>query len=168
VPERDAPPTAVAVATFSVPADTVWAYRLDFANLPEYNPDVSGVSRVHDGSPEAAGGVLGIGARYTFQLADGRGPDGSHGVELWIVDSERPTLVAAGMDGGSEAYEGFVVRPLDGAGCEATLTLWLTLPDGLPEDAIAMAAARSREQIEKEMRLMKEVLEGRAGDPSVQ
>ena len=38
------------------------------------------------------------------------------------------------MSGGSDAYEEFVVRPLDGGGCEATLTLWVTLPDGLSED----------------------------------
>ena len=41
-----AAPTAVASAVFSVPAETVWAYRLDFANLPGYNPDVSDV-RAH-------------------------------------------------------------------------------------------------------------------------
>ena len=50
-PHPTAAPTAVASADFAtVPAETVWAYRLDFANLPEYNPDVSGVERrVADG-----------------------------------------------------------------------------------------------------------------------
>ena len=138
-------PTAVATAVFSVPADDVWHYRLDFANLPEYNPDVSGVERVADGEADGVGGVHGPGARYTFRLADARRP----GVQppRRVVDRRRrrgPTLVAAGMAGGSEAYEEFVVRPLDGGGCEATLTLWVTSPEGLPDDVVAAAARAAR------------------------
>jgi len=152
----------VASLDFSVPAETVWNYRLDFANLPEYNPDVSAVQQVRAAEPDGEGGVHGPGARYAFRLTDARDPGSSHPVELWGVEVERPTLVAAGMSGGNDAYEEFVVRPLDGGGCEATLTLWVTLPDGLPEDTLAAAAAGSLAQITKEMRLMKEVLEGRA------
>ena len=161
-----AAPTAVAAGVFSVPAETVWAYRLDFANLPGYNPDVSGVQRIADGPADGVGGVRGPGARYTFGLADARRPGVHHPVELWIVDAAMPTLVAAGMAGASEAYEEFVVRPLPGGGCEATLTLWVTLPDGLPENVRAAADAGSLEQISKELRLMREVLEGGADAPS--
>jgi hypothetical protein len=75
------------------------------------------------------------------------------------VEAVAPTLVAAGMSGGSEAYEEFVVRPRDGGGCEATLTLWVTLPDGLPEDIVSAATAGSLKQITKELRLMQQVLE---------
>lgn len=156
-------PTAVASGVFTVPAETVWAYRLDFANLPGYNPDVSGVQRIADGPADTAGGVHGTGARYTFGLADPRRPGVHHPVELWIVDAVAPTLVAAGMAGASEAYEEFVVRPLPDGGCEATLTLWVTLPDGLSEDVRTAAKAGSLEQISKELRLMHEVLEGGAG-----
>ena len=161
----DTPPTAVATATFAAPVTPrdVWLYRLDFANLPEYNPDVSGVARVEVGAAEGAGGMLGTGARYTFRLADARQEGVSHPVELWLVDVVEPSLVAAGMAGGSEAYEEFAVQAVDGGGCEATLTLWVTLPDGLPDDVVAAAAAGSLEQIRKEVRLMKEVLEARAG-----
>ena len=156
----------MASAVFAVPTETVWSYRLDFTNLPEYNPDVSDIRRVHDGTHDGVGGVCGPGARYAFRLADARRPGQSHSVELWTVDAVEPMLVAAGMDGGSEAYEEFVVRPgLDG-GCEASLTLWVTLPDGLPDDAVAAAAAGSLEQITKELRLMKQVLEQRAGTSS--
>ncbi len=151
----------MATATFAVPPEDVWRYRLDFANLPEYNPDVSGVERVRDGEPDGEGGLLGPGARYTFLLADPRRPDAGQPVELWAVAAEKPRLVAAGMMGGNEAYEEFVVRPLEGGGCEATLTLWVTLPEGLPEDVVRAAAAASFEQIDKEMRLMKEILESR-------
>jgi hypothetical protein len=151
-------PTAVASAVFTVPAETVWAYRLDFANLPEYNPDVSGVTRIADGT----GDVHGPGARYTFGLADPRRPGERVPIELWTVEAVAPTLVAAGMSGGSDAYEEFVVETLDGGGCAATLTLWVTLPDGLSEEIVAVAAAGSLDSISKELRLMKQVLEGDA------
>jgi hypothetical protein len=166
-PER--PPTAVATSDFDVPAEVVWAYRLDFANLPDYNPDVSGVIRVRDGDAPADGddhtgaGLRGPGARYTFSLADPRQPGASQSVELWTVRAVKPSLVAAGMAGGSAAYEEFVVEPRETGGCAATLTLWVTLPDGLPDDMVALAAQHSQAQIDKEMRLMKENLESRAG-----
>jgi Polyketide cyclase / dehydrase and lipid transport len=165
VPTPHTPPTAVATATFAAPVTPreVWLYRLDFANLPEYNPDVSGVARVGDGAADGVGGILGPGARYTFRLADAWQEGIRHPVELWLVDVVEPSLVAAGMAGGSEAYEEFVVHALDAGGCEVTLTLWVTLPEGLPDDVVAAAAAGSLEQISKEVRLMKEVLEARAG-----
>ena len=162
VPTPDAPPTAVAVGVFSVPAHVVWRYRLDFASLPEYNPDVSGVERIRDGEGGGEAGVYGPGARYTFTLADLRRPGQGQPVELWIVDAVEPTLVAARMKGASEAYEEFVVRARDDGGCEATLALWVTLPDGLDADVRAAAVAGSLEQIRKEVRIMKELLESRA------
>ena len=155
-----AAPTAVASAAFSVPAETVWAYRLDFANLPEYNPDVRDVTRVADGTGGNGGGVHGPGARYTFGLADPRRPGVYQPIELWTVEAVAPTLVAAGMSGGNDAYEEFVVEPLDDGGCSATLTLWVTLPDGLSEEVVAAATAGSLQSISKELRLMKQVLEG--------
>lgn len=155
-------PTAVATATFTAPADTVWAYRLDFANLPAYNPDVSGVRRVADGSGEDAAGVLGPGARYTFGLADPRRPGTTQPIELWIEEAVAPALVAAAMSGGSDAYEEFVVRPLDGGGCEAILTLWVTLPEGLSDEVVRAAAAGSLASITMELRLMQENLDGTA------
>lgn len=160
-PDQD--PSAVAVATFSVPAEVVWQYRLDFSNLPEYNPDVSDLTRVQDGEPGGVGGAQGPGARYAFTLADPMGTGAGQPVELWIVGAVHPTLVAAGMKGGSEAYEEFVVLPQGEQACQATLMLWITLPDGLTDDIVAAAAASGLAQIEKEMRLMKEALEGRAG-----
>jgi hypothetical protein len=84
-------------------------------------------------------------------------------VELWIVDAVHPSMVAAGMKGGSEAYEEFVVLPQGEHACEATLMLWILLPDGLSDDVAAAASASGLAQIEKEMRLMKEALEGRGG-----
>ena len=154
-------PTAVATAVFAAPPEKVWAYRLDFANLPGYNPDVSDVVRTADGPDDGPAGALGPGARYAFNLADQRRPGSHVPIELWTIAAVSPTLVSAGMSGGSDAYEEFVVEPIDGGGCEATLTLWVTLPEGLSDDVRAAAAAGSLESISKELRLMKEVLDGR-------
>jgi hypothetical protein len=170
VPRPETAPTAVESATFAATARQVWSFRLDFANLPRYNPDVTDVVRLHDGSGTGVGGALGPGARYRFNLAEpprpGR-PDRSHPVELWIVEAIEPSLVAAGMSGGNEAYEEFFVRDLEGGGCTATLTLWVTLPEGLPDATTAAAAEMGRLQIRHELDLMGEVLQGPAGTTSV-
>ena len=137
----------------------MWAFRLDFTCLPQYNPDVSGIARVADGS--GVGGALGPGARYAFRLADPRQADQTHPVELWVEAAVEPTLVSAGMRGGHEAYEEFVVQPLPAGGCEATLTLWVDFPEAFNAAVREAAAAASLTQIDKELRLMKEILEGR-------
>jgi hypothetical protein len=71
------------------------------------------------------------------------------------------------MRGGNEAYEEFVVRDNGAGGCDATLTLWVTLPDGLSAAALDGAVAASLAQIDKEVTLMKHVLEGRSEGTSV-
>ncbi|HEY1827811.1 MAG TPA: SRPBCC family protein [Acidimicrobiales bacterium] len=159
MPRPPTEPTAVATAVFEVPAEDVWSYRLDFSNLPEYNPDVSGVERVAAGA--GVGDHCGPGARYTFLLEDRRRPGEPQPVELWMEDAIEPSLVSAGMRGGNEAYEEFEVRATDD-GCEATLTLWVTMPAGLPDRVLEAAAAASFDQINKELILMKSVLEGRS------
>jgi len=157
-PDHD--PSAVTSATFSVPAEAVWQYRLDFSNLPEYNPDVTNLTRTQEGESIRAAGTNGPGARYTFTMADPQNPSGQP-VELWIIDAVHPTMVAAGMKGGSEAYEEFVVMPQGEHACEATLMLWILLPDAISDDVVAAASASGLAQIEKEMRLMKVALEAR-------
>jgi Polyketide cyclase / dehydrase and lipid transport len=159
VPTPTTEPTASESQDFEVGALSVWSFRADFANLPDYNPDVSDVERITDGA--GMGGPCGPGARYRFQLADPRHPGKTHPVELWTVDVEEPTLVVAGMQGGNEAYEEFVVEPLGKERCRATLSLWVSLPDGLPPEVLERATSASRQQIRKELDLMKEVLEAR-------
>ncbi len=156
-----AAPTAVASAVFSVPAETVWAYRLDFANLPGYNPDVSGVTRIADGAADDVGGVHGPGARYTFGLADLRRP----GVTAdRVVDrgGRRADARDRRHVGRQRRLRGIRgAAPADG-GSEATLTLWVTLPDGLSDEVVAAAAAGSLASISKELRLMQQNLDGDA------
>jgi hypothetical protein len=81
-----------------------------------------------------------------------------------VIESE---LVTAGMKGGDEAYEEFVVSPLGPEPCEATLTLWVTIPDGLPDGHGGGTGQVGALQIRKELDLMRLVLEERGVDASV-
>ena len=83
---------------------------------------------------------------------------------MGVMESE---LVWAGMKGGGEAYEEFGASPLGPDRREATLTLWVTIPDGLPDATVADLAESGRQQIRKELDLMRLVLEERAGSASV-
>ena len=152
----NSPHTAIETQEFAVAAHDVWAYRLDFTHLPEYNPDVSGVERIAEGSGD--GGVHGAGARYRFQLRNPHRPE-PQPVELWTVEARDAELVSAGMNGGSEAYEEFVLTALGPDRCTATLTLWVTTPEGLADDVVAAIAESGRQQIRKELDLMVAVLE---------
>ena len=154
-------PTAVASAVFTAPPETVWAYRLDFANLPDYNPDVSGVVRVADGAADAVGGVHGPGARYTFGLTDAR-PAGRDAADRAL---DRGGRLPDPRDR-RHVRRQRRLRGIRGAAarrrrCEAILTLWVTLPDGLSEEIVTAAAAGSLDSISKELRLMKQNLDGR-------
>ncbi len=140
----------------AAPPAEVWAYRLDFTNLPEYNPDVSGVERVEDGS--GAGGDAGTGARYAFSLAT---EHGAHPVTLTITAAVEGREVAASMKGGMSANEVFVVEPAGDGRCRATLSLWLDLPARLPADTALELLAGGRRQIRGELDAMRAVLEGR-------
>ena len=135
-------------------AAVVWAYRLDFTNLPAYNPDVSGVERVAAGS--GPGGAAGVGARYAFDLATQRGP---HPVTLAITGALENESVSASMAGGLAANETFVVTALGEGRCRATLSLWLELPTGLAPEAARRLLAGGRAQIRGELDAMRSVLE---------
>ncbi|HEY2214959.1 MAG TPA: SRPBCC family protein, partial [Acidimicrobiales bacterium] len=149
MPTPTTDPTASESQIFEVGAEMVWDFRADFANLPDYNPDVTDIERIVDGA--GVGDECGAGARYRFQLADPRRPGVTHPVELWTVEVVKPTLVVAGMQGGNEAYEEFVVEPIGEQGCRATLSLWVSLPDDLPSEVIEKATTASRQQLRKEL-----------------
>lgn len=140
----------------AAPAAEVWAYRLRFANLPEYNPDVSDVQRVADG--RGAGGEAGVGARYRFTLATAHGP---HPVTLAVTGVTEGEEVSATMEGGLAATETFRVVPLAGGECRATLSLWLALPPGLPPETGRRLLAGGRDQIRAELDAMRAVFAGR-------
>ncbi len=131
------------------PAADVWAYRLDFMNLPQYNPDVSAIERARDGS--GPGGIAGAGAHYRFTLST---PVGPHPVTLTVTGVVEDREVRAEMAGGLSAHEVFVVDALGPTRCAATLSLWLDLPPSLDETVQADLLAGGRQQIRKELDLM--------------
>ena len=63
---------AVEQVEIAAPLAEVWAYRLDFTNLPEYNPDVSGVERVADGWETAGRPAPGRATPSTWPPSTGR------------------------------------------------------------------------------------------------
>ena len=87
----------------ATPAE-IWAYRLDFRNLPAYNSDVKNLERLAEGD---AGGV---GATYRFDLT---GPGGAFPVELEVTRTEPDRVVAIEMRGALPAAEVFTVEALD-------------------------------------------------------
>jgi uncharacterized membrane protein len=140
----------------AAPATAVWAYRLDFTNLPEYNPDVTGVERVEDGS--GPGGVVGAGAHYRFTLTT---VHGSHPVTLRVTGAVEGEEVRAAMEGGMSAHETFRVEPIDDQRCRASLTLWIELPATIKSEMADKLLASGRRQIRGELDLMQAVLEAR-------
>ncbi|MFN2614456.1 MAG: SRPBCC family protein, partial [Actinomycetota bacterium] len=50
----------------AAPIQKVWAYRLDFNNLPDYNPNVSNFRQV-------AGTGPGVGSEYLFDIVMAKG-----------------------------------------------------------------------------------------------
>lgn len=147
---------AVEQVEIAAPLAEVWAYRLDFTNLPEYNPDVSGVERVADGSGD--GGAAGAGACDAFNLAT---EHGSHPVTLTTTGAVKDREVAATMKGGMSANEVFVVEPAGTGRCRATLSLWIDLPARLAADTALELLAGGRRQIRGELDAMQAVLEER-------
>jgi hypothetical protein len=139
----------------AVPPAAVWAYRLDFSNLPAYNRDVSGVERIAAGSGD--GGEAGAGARYRFQLDTARGP---HPVELAVTEAVDSVRVAATMTGSMTANEVFTVGGLDDDRItHATLILWLDVPDGLDTGTVQAMLDSGRAQIRGELDRMRHNLE---------
>lgn len=141
---------------FDAPASEVWRYRLDFSNLPAYNPQVTEITRVTAG--KGAGGDAGAGAVYHLTLQTAHG---SHPVTMTVTGVEEDTVVEAIMVGAMSANERFVVTPhADGAGCIAELKLWLELPEGAEGDVATALLAGGREQIRLELDGMKAQIDG--------
>ena len=83
------------------------------------------------------------------------------------MEAVAPTLVTAAMSGGSDAYEEFVVRPLDGRRLRSDAHALGHLARRPPRGRrAAAAAAGSLESISKELRLMKQILEGTPPTPA--
>lgn len=144
----------------------IWAYRLDFLHLPEYNPSVRQIELVSESGPD------GTGALYRFDLII---EGGSHRVDLRVIRSVPAELVAIELGGALPAEEEFTVLPgapdEDGApgtaNCVATITLTLLVPDAIPSSVDQQLLATGTEQIGDELDRMAELLEARNRTPSI-
>lgn len=86
-----------------VPAspDVVWAYRLDFSHLPEYNPDVVDLQQVRPANAD------GTGAQYRFDLVH----DGArHPILLTVTTSEPGQRVGIELAGELPAREELMIE----------------------------------------------------------
>ncbi|MHB8317701.1 MAG: SRPBCC family protein [Acidimicrobiales bacterium] len=140
----------------AAPAHTVWEYRLNFTNLPTYNPSASEVVRVNDGSGVA--GPAGVGAAYEFVLNTDFGP---HRVTLTVTDLIVDRVVSAEMNAGLVARELFRVEPYQAAGKDhsrVSLTLWLDLPEELEQDTTTPLLEGGRSQVRDELDAMERIL----------
>jgi Polyketide cyclase / dehydrase and lipid transport len=110
----------------ATPAE-IWAYRLDFRNLPAYNPDVRNLELVSEGDGD------GVGAAYGFDLV---GPRGAFPIELEVTRTEPDRVVAIEMRGVLPAAEVFTVEPLETDGDDprssVSIALTLRIPDEFP------------------------------------
>lgn len=157
----------------AAPPDVVWAYRLDFSNLPAYNPTVVDLEQIHPAGPE------GIGAEYRFDLVH---EDARHEVVLRVVASEPGRLVAIELGGALPAREELVVEACDPALLEprpasgappgsapapahswVTLTLTLLVPDSWPPALHEKLLARAATDAAAELRAMAVLLGNEAG-----
>jgi hypothetical protein len=140
----------------ATPAE-IWAYRLDFRNLPAYNSDVKSLERLADGDAD------GVGATYRFDLV---GPGGAFPVELEVTRTEPDRVVAIDMRGALPAAEVFTVEALgaedDEPRSSVAIALTLRIPDEFPvggDDGLLASGVR---QLEAELEGMAAALAKRS------
>jgi hypothetical protein len=140
----------------ATPAE-IWAYRLDFRNLPAYNSNVKNLERLADGDAD------GVGATYRFDLA---GPGGAFPVELEVARTEPDRVVAIEMRGALPAAEVFTVEALDADGngprSSVAIALTLRIPDELPAGGDDGLLASGVRQLEAELDGMAAALAARS------
>jgi uncharacterized protein YndB with AHSA1/START domain len=139
------------VADIAAPPERVFDFRLDFAHLPEYNPNVSNVRRVEGGARP------GVGTEYLFDLT--LAGMGTLETPLRIAEVERPARVVFDTGPGFIAREVCTFSPA-GGGTRAEFTVTLTIPGEIDDATRASLEAQGREQVRLELDLMKKILEG--------
>ncbi|HEV3281550.1 MAG TPA: SRPBCC family protein [Acidimicrobiales bacterium] len=137
----------------------IWAYRLDFLHLPEYNPSVRGIEQLAQSGPD------GSGAHYRFELI---AEDGSHPVDLRVIRAVPGQLVAIELGGAVPAEEEFTVSapepggPSDGdstGGCRVAIDLTLLVSDEIPTITDQQLLDSGTRQIGDELEQMARFLE---------
>jgi hypothetical protein len=131
--------------------DRVYDYRLDFTNLPEYNPTVSNLRRV-------GAGALGAGAEYEFDLLMEGAPEPMQ-TPLRVTIAERPARIVFETGPGYMATEDCSFAAVE-TGTRVTFAYTLAFPGEIDDATSEMIAAPGRAQARMELENMKKVLEG--------
>lgn len=136
----------------AAPIEKVFDYRLDYTNLPEYNPNVANVRR------EDGGSEPGVGAHYVFDLS----LPGMGTVEafLKVLEVERPARIAQDTGSGGMAVRELCTFEETRGGARVEFEVRMDLPDEVGEADRSALEARGREQLRLELDLMKKILEG--------
>ena len=127
------------------PPDAVYDYRLEFMNLPSYNPLVSNVRSTGPGE-------------YAFDLTL-PGFDQAMETPLRIVNTTKPREITI------ETGPGYMAREVctferTGTGTLVTFEQTLTFEGEVPQDALDTVGQQAGEQARLELTLMKKILEG--------
>jgi hypothetical protein len=133
------------------PPEAVFDLRLDFTNLPAYNPNVSNLRRTDGGEDPGPGAV------YEFDVTM---PDmgGTIANVLTVLEAERPTRVLNQTESGPFVAIEDVRFEATGDGTQVTFDLTVRMPDDMA--AIAeLAETSGREQVRVELEHMAEVLD---------
>ena len=139
--------------TIGAPVEAVYAYRLDFTRLPDYNPNVSNIRRT-DGGAE-----LGVGAEYGFDISIEEMGGASMPQTLKVVEADEPTRIVFEV-GPWYAREICTFEP-NGEGRTHVVFAYATyVPEELDnEDGRALIEASGRRQARLELDLIKKNLE---------
>jgi uncharacterized protein YndB with AHSA1/START domain len=136
----------------AAPPQPVWAYRLDYTTLPDYNPQVTGLERI-DGATEP-----GVGARYRFLVDMGAGQIESVLTVVEAVPYSRIVNDVVGETG--TAREVVTVEPV-GTGCRLEIAISAQLPDGVDAETRGAAISGSRALARLELENIKKAIEAR-------
>jgi len=141
----------------AAPIDKVFAYRLDFNNLPDYNPNVSNLRRVDTGMDP------GPGAEYLFNIVL-PGFDGALTCPIRVLEAEPPDRIVfeTGMvdDSGPNYFTREICsfRP-ENDGTRAQFEMTLTVDDNLDEATRTIFESNTQEQARLELDQIKKALE---------
>jgi hypothetical protein len=136
----------------AVAPEQVYDYRLDFGNLPDYNPNVSNLQRVDGGD------TLGAGAEYTFDLTLPGAPAMEN--PLRVVEAKRPSRILFDTGPGFMASEDCTFSPVGAGGTAVSFAYTISFPGEIDDATRSFIENSGREQARLELENMKKILEG--------
>jgi hypothetical protein len=135
----------------AAPIERVYAYRLDFFNLPDYNPGVSNFRQV-------AGDGPGVGAEYLFDLVMMEGAPPME-TPIKVIDAREPDLVVFDTGPGYIARETCTFSKT-ASGTHAEFAYTVTIPGEIDDVSRDAVVKQGSEAARGELEMIKRKLEG--------